>query len=114
MRAPGSIVIVVGTHLDKVSESESLFLEEEVRKRYRRGGVYPQVVGCFSVSSINKVFKSNIDNLRHFIYQVATHLKVTYKDGDKCESHDYHVIVVFCIKYLSVYSLVSLSFISTR
>ena len=103
MRAPGSIAIVVGTHFDKVSDSESLALEKEVMRRYRRGGVYPQVVGCFSVSCINKVFKNNIDNLRQFIYQVATHLKVTYKvGGDKCESHDYNVIIV------------RLSFLSTR
>ena len=67
LRAPGCIVIVVGTHLDSVKLEEASKLEESVKTMYRDTKIYPRVVGCISVSCVN-TFRNNIDALRQFIY----------------------------------------------
>lgn len=85
MRAPGCIVIIVGTHLDKINDSEKIRLENEVKTRFRQKGEYPQIVGCISVSCVNRVLTNNIDTLRQYIYDVASKLRVASKDGDKCK-----------------------------
>ena len=81
-------MIIVATHLDQVAEAERVKLEEEVGKRFHRKGEYPQIVGCISVSCVNRFLTNNIDNLRQFIYDVASKLKVVSKDGDSCKSCD--------------------------
>ncbi len=88
LRAPGCIVIVVGTHLDQVTDADKLRLEGEVRGRFQKPE-YPKVVECVSVSCINRFLTNNIDTLRQIIYDVACKLKVVSRDGDSCKSCDH-------------------------
>ncbi len=86
-------MIIVGTHLDQVSDNERLRLEEEVKERFTRKKLeYPKVIGCISVSCINRVLTNNIDTLRQYIYDVASKLRVVSKDGDSCKSCDKHIM----------------------
>lgn len=71
--------------MDKVSEQEKIRLENQIKTRFTHKGEYPHVVGCISVSCVNRFLTSNIDSLRQFIYDVASKLRVASKDGDKCE-----------------------------
>ena len=88
LRAPDSPVIVIGTHLDQVTDSVAKESEARVRQYYSNTALYPTIVDVCSVSCVKKgyfkkVIRSTIDQLRSTIYQVATHLRVA-PDGLKC------------------------------
>ena len=88
MRAPGSPVIVIGTHLDQVTDAIAKESEARVKDHYSDSTLYPTIVDVCSVSCVKKghfkkVIRSSIDQLRTTIYQVATHLRVA-PDGLKC------------------------------
>ena len=88
LRAPGSPVIVIGTHLDQVTDAVAREREAQVKYQYSNAALYPTIVDICSVSCVKKgyfkkVIRSSIDQLRTTIYQVATHLKVA-PDGLKC------------------------------
>ena len=89
MRAPGSPVIVIGTHLDQVTDAIAKQSEARVREQYKNDALYPTIVDVCSISCTKKglgfLKRSDIDRLRITIYQVATHLKVSAHDGLKCE-----------------------------
>ena len=89
LRAPDSPVIVIGTHLDQVTDAVAKASEARVKDKYSNAKLYPAIVGVCSVSCVKKgyfkkVVRSTIDQLRSTIYQVATHLRVA-PDGLKCK-----------------------------
>jgi len=56
LRAPGSPVIIVGTHLDRVHDQDKLIkLEEEVRKKYCNQPNYPKVRLLFYLFSFDAI-----------------------------------------------------------
>ena len=80
------MVINVGMHLDELSsDSEAAQLELEAKAHFKDSSIYPQVVGCISVSSTRRIGPTNIDKLRQMIYNVACHLQVSPKDGSTRE-----------------------------
>jgi len=81
-------VIVIGTHLDQVTDAVAKESEAHVKEQYSNARLYPTIVDVCSVSCVKKgyfkkVVRSTIDQLRSTIYQVATHLRVA-PDGLKC------------------------------
>lgn len=89
------MVIIVGTHMDLLkTEQEAAELEKKVTQRYNDRKVYPQVVACVSVSCRSR-FNNNVDKLRQLIYDVATHLAVNRRDGNKCEC-PCHMLTCLC------------------
>ena len=80
-------MIVIGTHLDQVTDAVAREREAQVKQQYSNTTLYPTIVDVCSVSCIKKgyfkkVIRSSIDQLRAIIYQVATHLRVA-PDGMK-------------------------------
>ena len=87
LRAPGCPAIIVGTHLDGVSEAKAKELEKAAFTKYANTSIYPKVVGVVSVSSTRRatVFSANnMERLRTLIYDVACHLQLA-TDGVTCK-----------------------------
>jgi serine/threonine protein kinase len=91
LRAPGSVVMVVGTHLDMMKDHQEIKrLEQCAMAEYSNSRDHPKVVGVMSVSA-KQTFLSrnnNIDKLRMKLYDIACHLQVAsdgvtleYKEG---------------------------------
>jgi serine/threonine protein kinase/ankyrin repeat protein/GTPase SAR1 family protein len=81
LRAPGCIVLIVGTYLDKVTEAEANRLEKLVIEKYsNKTKLYPKIVACVNVSCVRH-YKSNIDKLKQCIYHIVTHLRIKPDDG---------------------------------
>ena len=86
LRAPGCPVIIVGTHLDAVSETKAKELEKAALTKYADTSIYPKVVNVVSVSSTRRatVFSANnMEKLRTLIYDVACHVQLA-TDGVTC------------------------------
>lgn len=83
--AAGSPVILVGTHLDKVGQSDAEALLDRAKNKYKKQGIYPNLVATASVSNIQKnlVSRNGIKDLRSTIYDVACHLFVGKQDTRK-------------------------------
>lgn len=79
-------MILVGTHLDKVTQSEADDLLELAWKKYRKPSIYPNLVATAAVSNVQKglLSRNGIDGLRSTIYEVACHLFVGKQDTCKC------------------------------
>ena len=87
LRASGCPVIIVGTHLDGVSETKAKELEKAASSKYADTSIYPKVVSVVSVSSTRRatVFSANnMEKLRTLIYDVACHLQLA-TDGVTCK-----------------------------
>jgi len=85
--AAGSPVILVGTHLDKVTQKAADDLLDLAQKKYKWSAIYPKVVATAAVSSIQKKLfsqSSTIESLRSTIYNVACHLFVGNQDTREC------------------------------
>ncbi|XP_028406855.1 leucine-rich repeat serine/threonine-protein kinase 1-like [Dendronephthya gigantea] len=80
-RAPGSHVIIVGTHLDLLPGAGKYRRVDELRlniaKRYNKKG-FPLIKGYYMVSCTSG---ENLDELRQAIYQAALELKETESTG---------------------------------
>ena len=84
-RAPGSPVIIVGTHLDRVvrhlTPQAMASLQEEVKKRYCPSETnslipgLPNVVGVIEVSAVKG---TNIGELRDLIYRSASEMTLSF------------------------------------
>ena len=87
LRAPGCPVIIVGTHLDGVSETKAKELEKAALSKYADASIYPKVVSMVSVSSTRRatvLSANNMEKLRTLIYDVACHLQLA-TDGVTCK-----------------------------
>ena len=82
LRAEGCIVIIVGTYLDKVSDSKAHEINDIIKRKFltKSSSIYPKIISYISVSCVSK-FGNNMDKLRQLIYDVSVHLQVSPRDG---------------------------------
>eukprot|EP00117_Sycon_ciliatum_P025517 scpid2720/ scgid5797/ Leucine-rich repeat serine/threonine-protein kinase 1 len=81
-RAPGSTVIIVGTHLDKVQQSmthaQVQELKDEVRRRYvvdRSGLPRPGLPNVVEAMELSNLKTSSVRELRDLVYNVASEIR---------------------------------------
>ena len=80
-------MIIVGTHLDQVSNEEAKQLKEMAMEKYKDISFYPKIVSVEIVSSVKQrgLFATKyIEKLQRAIYDTACHLQVS-SDGGTCK-----------------------------
>ena len=79
--APGSPVIVVGTHLDQVNSHRASNLVTLVKDLYANKKGYPPIADVYCVSA-TAIMSSHVSNVRKKIYDVANHLYLINNKGN--------------------------------
>ena len=80
-------MIIVGTHLDKVTqETADQLLNMAMTKYSSKSDLYSNVIRSYAISSASKwswLQKNGMEELRQTIYSVACHLFVASRD-ERC------------------------------
>ena len=79
--APGTPVIVIGTHLDQVNTQRAQHLVTLVRDSYANKKEYPPIADVCCIRAAALVTGTYVGNVRKKIYDVTNHLYLVNNKG---------------------------------
>lgn len=99
--APDSVVIIVGTFLDCLTEGRSHIsdLRSYIQKKYCKKRGFPKVEGIVEISNIGR--KEGLDSLRKHIYDAALKVRVRIDNYGKVNhvGRQVSLTIMLCILF---------------